>query len=76
MSTLIIKLRALGFHVNEHETKATVYKHGDYILSLTRYTKNDNWKFSGCHTPEQRVITIAKRIAYNWKVRRIYLWNK
>jgi len=73
---LITKLRALGFHVNEHETKATVYKHGDYILSLSRYTKNDNWKFSGGYSLDRHIIMIAERIAYNWKVRRIYLWSK
>ncbi|QDP55922.1 MAG: hypothetical protein GOVbin8609_54 [Prokaryotic dsDNA virus sp.] len=70
---VIETLKSKGFHINVYEQKATIYKHGDYIMSLTRYSKNNSWKFNSSPISESRIIMIANRIAYNWKVKRIYL---
>jgi len=76
MSFLIQSLRTKGFHVNEFETKATIFWHGDFVLSLTRYNKNSEWKHNQCSTSEKSILWLCDLKAHNWNVKRIYLRNR
>lgn len=67
------KLRTLNFHVNESAIYLSIYWHGDFVLSLTRFGPREPWRLRGSIISAKEIIRVCELKAYNLDVKRIYL---